>query len=163
VTGHVVSRAEIAELSVMNSQSGSARAFARTVRDIIDWRGQRQTFFARANELAQLPAIAVFWGDGDAIIPASHAQALANCLVGCRVTLFKGCGHYPHHELPVAFVSALRDFLDDPTAPKACLRDSRSEEPALNVVSTFFGAARARRFWQKQGKQGQCRSNSGAP
>ena len=152
-TGDVLSREEIEELSVMNAQSGSARAFARTVRDIIDWRGQRQTFFERANELAQLPAVAVFWGDRDAIIPASHARALADCLEGCSVTLFKGCGHYPHHEQPAAFATALRDFLEDPTAPKARLRDPRTEEPALKLVPSFFGTARARPLWRKQAQQ----------
>jgi hypothetical protein len=152
-TGDVLSREEIEELSVMNAQSGSARAFARTVRDIIDWRGQRQTFFERANELAQLPGVAVFWGDRDAIIPASHARALDDCLEGCSVTLFKGCGHYPHHERPAAFVNALRDFLDDPTAPKARLRDPRPEEPALKLVPSFFANARARPLWRKQAQQ----------
>jgi pimeloyl-ACP methyl ester carboxylesterase len=146
-TGDVLSREEIGELSVMNAQSGSARAFARTVRDIIDWRGQRQTFFERASEFVQLPAVAVFWGDGDAVIPASHAQALANCLEGCAVTLFKGCGHYPHHERPVAFVNALRDFLDDPTAPQALLRDPRSDEPGLETrVPILRGGTRSARL-----------------
>jgi pimeloyl-ACP methyl ester carboxylesterase len=149
-TGDVLSREEIAELGVMNAQRGSARAFARTVRDIIGWRGQRQTFFERADELAELPAVAVFWGDCDAIIPASHAQALANCLEGCAVTLFKGCGHYPHHEQPAAFVTALRDFIDDPTVPRATLRVRRSEEPSMKPASPFFGAALARRFGWKQ-------------
>jgi hypothetical protein len=39
-------RKDLARLSAMNVQAGSARAFARTVRDIVDWRGQRRTFFA---------------------------------------------------------------------------------------------------------------------
>jgi pimeloyl-ACP methyl ester carboxylesterase len=110
-------------------RSGSARAFARTVRGIIDWRGQRHTFFKRASEIARLPCIAVFWGEWDPIIPASHAQALADCLEGIRVTLFEGCGHYPHHEQPVAFASALRDFLDEPVVPRARLRTLRRESP----------------------------------
>jgi hypothetical protein len=71
----------------MNARSGSARAFARTVHGIIDWRGQRQTFFQRASEIARLPSIAVFWGGRDSIIPASHAQALAECLEGVGIKL----------------------------------------------------------------------------
>jgi pimeloyl-ACP methyl ester carboxylesterase len=73
-TSHGVSEGEIAQLAAMNAQSGSARAFARTVRDIIDWRGQRHNFFKRANELGALPAIAAFWGERDRIIPSSHAR-----------------------------------------------------------------------------------------
>jgi pimeloyl-ACP methyl ester carboxylesterase len=150
-TGDVLSKADVARLSAMNAQSGSARAFARTVHDIIDWRGQRHTFFMRANELAQLPSIAVFWGDRDAVIPASHAQALADCLLGVRVRLFNGCGHYPHHEQADAFVSALRDFLDDPTVPQARLRDVPSEKHRPSTfISTWFAASGARRFWRKR-------------
>jgi len=126
-TGHMLSHEEVAILGAMNARSGSARAFARTVHGIIDWRGQRHSFFKRAGEVARLPSIAVFWGDRDAIIPPSHAQALADCLEGIRVKLFEGCGHYPHHEQPEAFVSALRDFLDDPTVERASLRELRSK------------------------------------
>jgi pimeloyl-ACP methyl ester carboxylesterase len=127
VTGQLLSKDEVATLSAMNARSGSARAFARTVHDVIDWRGQRQTFFKRASELAQLPPIAVFWGDRDPIIPPSHAKALADCLEGVRMSLFDCCGHYPHHEQPDAFVNALRDFVDEATVSRARLRDHREE------------------------------------
>lgn len=135
-TGDVLAKEDIARLSAMNAQSGSARAFARTVRDIIDWRGQRHTFFRRANEVSQLPPIAVLWGDRDAIIPASHAQALADHVDGIRVIIFRGAGHYPHHEQPEAFVRAIRDFLDDPTAPQARLRDVQGAKPGKRNLVT---------------------------
>jgi pimeloyl-ACP methyl ester carboxylesterase len=121
-TGDVLSREDTARLCAMNAQSGSARAFARTVRDIIDWRGQRRTFLQSADELPTLPPIAVFWGDRDAVIPFSHAEDLARSVEGVRVTRFDGCGHYPHHEKPAAFVHALLDFLDSPAAQAARLR-----------------------------------------
>lgn len=121
-TGDVLSRKDAARLSAMNAQRGSARAFARTVRDIIGWRGQRRTFFQRAGELSTLPPIAVFWGDRDAVIPFSHAEALAQSVDGVRVTRFAACGHYPHHERPDAFVDALLEFLDSPGARAARLR-----------------------------------------
>ncbi|HEX7669445.1 MAG TPA: alpha/beta fold hydrolase, partial [Polyangiaceae bacterium] len=60
-----VSADDVAELTAFNSQPGSARAFARTVRDVIDWRGQRQTFFQRAHQLSRLPPVLVLWGDKD--------------------------------------------------------------------------------------------------
>jgi len=121
VTGDVLSREDIGRLSAMNAQRGSARAFARTVRDIIDWRGQRRTFFQRAHELSTLPPIAVFWGNRDAIIPISHAEALLKCVDGVVFTRFEDCGHYLHHQKPDDFVQALRDFLDSPSAPAARL------------------------------------------
>ena len=83
-TDRMLSTEEIGALSAMNARSGSARAFARTVHGIIDWRGQRQSFFERASEVDRLPSIAAFWGDRDPIIPASHAQALVGRLLGGR-------------------------------------------------------------------------------
>ena len=120
-TGDMLSSPDVERLSAINAQRGSARAFARTVHDIIDWRGQRRTFFQRANELSALPPIAVFWGDRDTVIPVSHAEALAKYVDNVRVTRFD-CGHYPHHEKPDAFVDALRDFLDSPDARPARVR-----------------------------------------
>lgn len=120
-TGDVLSKEETRRLATMNAQPGSARAFARTVRDIIDWHGQRHTLFKYADELSVLPSMAVFWGDRDGVIPASQAQALADYVEGIRVVLFEGCGHYPHHECPDRFLYELRSFLDDPAVPKARL------------------------------------------
>jgi pimeloyl-ACP methyl ester carboxylesterase len=140
-TGDVVSREDSARLGAMNAQRGSARAFARTVHDIIDWRGQRRCFFQRADELSTLPPIAVFWGDHDAVIPYSHAEALAQSVDGARVTRFDGCGHYPHHENPEAFVAALRDFLDSPEARAAHLR-GRAREGQARVLGTHLATAR---------------------
>jgi pimeloyl-ACP methyl ester carboxylesterase len=103
---------EIAELCAMNATGGSARAFARTVRDVVDWRGQRRTFFQRAHELTGLPPIAVFWGNRDTIIPVAHGKAFAESVRGVALTLFEDCGHYLHYEQPEAFVQALKTFLD---------------------------------------------------
>jgi pimeloyl-ACP methyl ester carboxylesterase len=148
-TGDVISKQDAERLSEMNAQAGSARAFARTVRDIIDWRGQRRTFFQRAHELEALPPIAVFWGDRDKVIPFSHAEALARSVDGVRVTRFEDCGHYPHHEHPEAFASALRDFLDSPSAQAATLRRAvarrtRTERLALGLAALREARTRIR-------------------
>lgn len=116
LTGAEFSGREVARLSAMNAQRGSARAFARTVRDVIDWRGQRQTFFQCAEQLTPLPPIAVFWGDRDPVIPFSHAEALAKAVDGVDITCFERCGHYPHQDRLGSFVRALREFLDSPCA-----------------------------------------------
>jgi pimeloyl-ACP methyl ester carboxylesterase len=123
--GDVLSSEDLAWLRSMNEQRGSARAFARTIRGIVDWRGQRHTFFQHVDELSTLPPIAVFWGDRDTVVPFSHAEALARSVDGVRITRFAGCGHYPHHEKPEAFADALRDFLDASDAPAARLVEAR--------------------------------------
>jgi pimeloyl-ACP methyl ester carboxylesterase len=129
------SKQDVTELSALNGKPGSARAFARTVRDVIDWRGQRRTFFQRAHELAELPPIAVFWGNRDAIIPATHGRAFAASVDGVVFRQFEGCGHYLHNEQPAAFVQTVREFLDDPTISRARVRETdvlamKSESPA---------------------------------
>ncbi len=117
-----MSQQDIAELSALNAQPGSARAFARTVCDVIDWRGQRRTFLQRAHEATCLPPVAVFWGDRDAIIPIAHAKAFEASVEGVVLQQFDGCGHYLHQERPEAFVTAMRDFLDDPSVIAVRLR-----------------------------------------
>ena len=126
-----VTREEIRELSRLNAQAGSARALARSVRDVIDWRGQRRNFRDRARELETLPAILVLWGDRDTIIPIEQGRAFAESLDGVVFESFKGAGHYPHNEQPEAFVRTLREFLDDPTvtACRALGPGSPNERP----------------------------------
>jgi pimeloyl-ACP methyl ester carboxylesterase len=112
----------IEELSAMNAREGSARAFSRTVRDVIDWRGQKQSFFERVSEIAELPPITVLWGDVDPIIPIAHGRALAQAVDGVRFEALPGCGHYLHHDAPDAFLRSVRDALDAPSWPEMHLR-----------------------------------------
>jgi pimeloyl-ACP methyl ester carboxylesterase len=119
------SKQDVTELSAMNSKPGSARAFARTVRDVIAWNGQRRTFFQRAHQIAELPPIAVFWGDRDAILPAAQGRTFAESVEGVVLKQFPGTGHYLHNEQPASFVLAVRAFLDDPAVHAARLRGKR--------------------------------------
>ncbi len=126
-TGGALAQKDGAKRSAMNARGGSARAFARTVRDIIDWRGQRRSFLEQRPPDLALPPMAVFWGDRDAVIPISHAKTLAQSIDGVRLTVFDGCGHYPHHQQPEAFARALGSFLDDPSVRAACLGEKGVE------------------------------------
>ena len=109
-----VSREDIAALSRFNSQAGSARAFARSVRDVINWRGQRRNFLQRVNEVQKLPPLLVLWGDRDALIPIEQGRAFAAMLEGAVFRTFEDAGHYLHNEHPERFVRSVRAFLDDP-------------------------------------------------
>jgi pimeloyl-ACP methyl ester carboxylesterase len=103
---------EVAHLSSMNALPDTARAFARSVRDVIDWRGQHRHLLDRQSELAALPPVALFWGEDDKIIPIAHALGTASLLGGAHITRFSGCGHFPHRQAPMAFVHALEAFLE---------------------------------------------------
>ena len=105
---------EIVLRALMNATPGTARAFARSVRDVIDWRGQHRGFFDRAHELPVLPPVGLFWGDQDRVIPIAHAVEAAALLDGAVLTRFTACGHSPHWEQPERFVRALEEFLDRP-------------------------------------------------
>jgi pimeloyl-ACP methyl ester carboxylesterase len=137
--GAGVTRAEIVELSRLNSRAGSARAFARSVRDVINWRGQRRNFFHRVDEVERLPALLVLWGDRDALIPIEQGRAFAALLEGSVFKTFEGCGHYLHNEQPEAFVAALREFLDDPTVPATRLKPPVVPVGAAAATPTIAG------------------------
>jgi pimeloyl-ACP methyl ester carboxylesterase len=104
---------DLERLAAMNARQGTARAFARTVRDVIDWRGQRRLFFQHAHEIAAFPPVAICWGDRDTIIPIAHGLEFAKTVDGVRFHRVDGAGHWLHHEQPDQIVDTLRAFLDE--------------------------------------------------
>lgn len=117
-----VTRRDIRDLSRLNARAGSARAFARSVRDVVSWRGQRRNFRDRAREIEKLPPMLVLWGDRDGLIPIEQGRAFAESLEGAVFRTFPGSGHYLHNERPEEFVRVVRAFLDDPEAPATRLK-----------------------------------------
>ena len=113
---------EIAWLSWANAMPGTARAFSRTVRDVIGWRGQTRHFLDRAHEIGELPPTALYWGESDVIIPFAHARVMQGLLENASLTTFPRCGHFPHRECPRAFALALGAFLDAEQALPARVR-----------------------------------------
>jgi pimeloyl-ACP methyl ester carboxylesterase len=126
--GGAYSSEDIAALSRINAMPGTARAFARSVRDVIDWRGQHRHFLDRAHEVPDPPPIALFWGECDTLIPIAQAMDTVAVLEGATLTRFAGCGHFPHRQLPERFVRALEEFLDAPEAPGVRIRASATEK-----------------------------------
>jgi pimeloyl-ACP methyl ester carboxylesterase len=124
-----VTRDDVRELGRFNSQAGSARAFARSVRDVISWRGQRRNFFHRASEVEKLPPVLVLWGDRDSIIPIEQGRAFVARLDGAVFRSFRGSGHFLHNEQPEAFSQVVREFLDDPSVVQARLKSSVAAAP----------------------------------
>jgi pimeloyl-ACP methyl ester carboxylesterase len=112
--GSGYTKQDIAQAVAMTAAPGSARAFARTVRDIADWRGQRRSYHQRAHEVPAVPPIAIFWGDRDKMIPISHGRAFVESGEGLSFKVFTKCGHYLHHDNPELFVQLLIEFLDAP-------------------------------------------------
>lgn len=117
-------RSDIAVLSRMNAEKGSARAFSRTVRDIINWRGQRRVYSDRVHEISDLPPILLLWGKRDSIIPARHATHFTRRVSNVRMLVFDACGHYPHFQKPDLFVKNLSAFLNEESLPHARLNNA---------------------------------------
>lgn len=134
-----VTERDIQELSELNARPGTARAFARTVRDVIDLQGQRRSFFDRAHKIPSLPPIAVFWGDRDTLIPFAHGKAFADLFSDVVLRTFSGCGHYLHNERPRAFTRALRAFLDDPAVRPARPRPTSTAASDAPTRWTLLG------------------------
>lgn len=102
---------EINALCKLNDRQGSARVFSRTVRDVIDWRGQRRNYQEHIHKIRDLPPTLVLWGAKDPIIPAAHAASFAQSLGNVKLALFENSGHYPHYQEAQLFHKQLRDFL----------------------------------------------------
>jgi pimeloyl-ACP methyl ester carboxylesterase len=90
-------------------------AFTRTLRSVVDWRGQVVTLLDRCYLTEGVPALIV-WGDRDGVIPVSHAHRAHAAMPGSRLDVFPGAGHFPHHDDHERFVDALRAFIAT-TAP----------------------------------------------
>jgi pimeloyl-ACP methyl ester carboxylesterase len=88
----------------------SRHAFFRSLRDVIDRRGQAVSALGRLHHAAQMPTL-IIWGAQDPIIPVSHARTAHEAIPGSRLVIFEGVGHYPPCEAPEAFVETLVDFM----------------------------------------------------
>jgi pimeloyl-ACP methyl ester carboxylesterase len=91
---------------------------------VVDVRGQHQQTMARVREVPSLPPIALFWGERDPMIPVAHGRALVQAADGITLTVYPGCGHFPHLDAPEAFAGDLAAFLRDRTRRPARLLDA---------------------------------------
>jgi len=96
----------------------SARqAFVHTVRAVIDPTGQRVDATDRLYLAETVPTLLI-WGGRDRIIPAAHGTHAQALMPGSRLEVFDQAGHFPHHDEPVRFFAAVRDFMET-TEPAA--------------------------------------------
>jgi len=82
----------------------------RTLRAVIDWRGQVITMLDRCYLMRDVPTLLV-WGTRDAVIPCEHGRMASTTMAQSRLELFEGAGHFPHHAEPERFVKLLSEFI----------------------------------------------------
>ncbi|MCF7549979.1 alpha/beta fold hydrolase [Pseudonocardia sp. WMMC193] len=88
----------------------SRAAFIRTLRAVVDWRGQVVTMLDRCYLTRGMPTLLV-WGGRDAIVPVEHGHRAHAAMPGSRFEIFDDAGHFPFHTSPERFTSLLEEFL----------------------------------------------------
>ncbi|ORB25262.1 alpha/beta fold hydrolase [Mycolicibacterium parafortuitum] len=99
----------------------ASSAFARTLRAVVDWRGQVVTMLDRCY-LTQSVPVQLIWGSHDSVIPMSHAEMAHAAMPGSQLEIFEGSGHFPFHDDPDRFVELVEKFIDS-TEPAAYDQD----------------------------------------
>lgn len=114
-------------------------AFLRTLRGLVDLRGQAVTSRDRLYLTAAIPTLLV-WGQRDPVLPVEHARTACDALPGARLEVVARAGHLPHRSSPRGFADVVLGFLAT-TAPAVhdagAWRELLSGEepaPALSVV-----------------------------
>ena len=102
----------------------SRAAFIRTLRAVVDWRGQVVTMLDRAYLVRALPTLLI-WGALDTVVPIGHAYQAHAAMPGSQLDVFDDAGHFPFHTDPVRFVAAVRTFLDTTEASQWGVDDWR--------------------------------------
>jgi pimeloyl-ACP methyl ester carboxylesterase len=92
------------------SDARTRQAFLRTLRSVVDYRGQAVSALNKLHVAVGLPTVLI-WGDDDRIIPVAHAYAAHDALEGSRLEVLHGVGHFPHVEAPAAVADILEDFI----------------------------------------------------
>ena len=90
-------------------------AFLRTLRSVVDYRGQSVSALNRLNLRDGLPVLAI-WGEQDTIIPVDHAYSALRSRPDCRLEVLPGVGHFAQVEAPTEVVELIDDFVSTTAA-----------------------------------------------
>lgn len=85
-------------------------AFLRTLRSVVDYRGQAVSAINRLHVRSELPTLAI-WGEDDQIIPVEHGHAAMAARPGGRLEVLPGVGHFAHVEAPNEVAEIIDDFM----------------------------------------------------
>jgi len=120
----------------------ASSAFSRTLRAVVDWRGQVVTMLDRCY-LTQTVPVQLIWGEDDSVIPVSHAELAHAAMPGSRLETFSKSGHFPFHDYPDRFVEVVERFIDstepaeyDQERLRSLLRTGISEDAISGPVDT---------------------------
>jgi pimeloyl-ACP methyl ester carboxylesterase len=92
------------------SDRQTRQAFLRTLRSVVDYRGQAVSALNKIHLSHGLPTLLI-WGEQDRIIPVAHGYAAHEAVPDSRLEVLAGIGHFPHVESPTAVVDIVDDFI----------------------------------------------------
>lgn len=92
------------------SNRDNRQAFLRTLRAVVDFRGQAVSALNRVCSNAVLPTM-IISGDQDRIIPVEHARAAHRTMPNSRLHIIPGVHHHPPTERPETVASLIDDFI----------------------------------------------------
>jgi pimeloyl-ACP methyl ester carboxylesterase len=100
------------------ADSETREAFLRTLRSVVDYRGQSVSALNRLNLREALPVLAI-WGEDDNIIPVDHAYSALQARPDCRLEILPGIGHFAQVEAPFEVIELIDELIsttepDDP-------------------------------------------------
>jgi pimeloyl-ACP methyl ester carboxylesterase len=120
----------------------ASSAFTRTLRAVVDWRGQIVTMLDRCYLTQAIPVLIV-WGSRDVVVPVRHAWMAHSAMPGSRLEIFEGSGHFPFHDDPARFIDVVQRFIDstepaeyDQAALRALLRTGGGEQKVTGPADT---------------------------
>ncbi|MGK2881145.1 MAG: alpha/beta fold hydrolase [Mycobacterium sp.] len=121
-------------------EPSASSAFTRTLRAVVDWRGQVVSMLDRCYLTESVP-VQLIWGAQDVVIPVSHAHLAHSAMPGSRLEIFPRSGHFPFHDYPERFVEVIENFVDstepaayDQVALREMLRTGLSERDITGTV-----------------------------
>ncbi len=95
------------------SNPDSRQAFLRTLRAVVDRRGQAVCALNRLHFHADLPSL-IISGEQDRVIPVEHARAAHAALPNSRLHVIPDVWHHPQVERPDTVADLIDDFIAGP-------------------------------------------------
>lgn len=106
------------------SDGQTRQSFLKTLRSVVDYRGQAVSALNRLRLREDLPVMAI-WGECDGIIPVDHAYAAHEARTDARLEVLPDVGHFAQVEAPERVVELIEDFIA--TGER---RDAQSPRPS---------------------------------
>ncbi len=97
--------------------TSARQAILRTLRSVVDWKGQVVTMLDRAYLAEGIPTL-IIWGRRDVIIPLGHGRLAHAAIPESELEIFDEAGHFPHHSDPDRFAERVAAFVQQTEAAR---------------------------------------------